>query len=132
VVGIDVSSTRLRQTKKLKRKYSLNNLEIYQLPIERVHELEHGRTGITMLREYCGRLGIDTLTRKFRDGLVVVLKTLPHGRPLEYLLRQAPDFQRADALAAASLECGFGDGWIVTRPNRPKKGGDAQLGSINN
>jgi SAM-dependent methyltransferase len=144
VVGIDVSSTSLRHTKKLKRKYNLNNLEIYQLPIERVHELErrldkiictgvlhhlanpdaalralrtvlkpdgamhlmvyapYGRTGITMLQEYCRRLGIDTSDKEIQ-GLVAVLKTLPHGHPLEYLLRQAPDFQRVDALADALL-----------------------------
>ncbi len=144
VVGIDVSSTSLRHTKKLKRKYNLTNLEIYQLPIERVHELErsfdkiictgvlhhlanpdaalralgtvlkpdgamhlmvyapYGRTGITMLQAYCRRLGIGTSDKEIQ-GLVAVLKTLPHGHPLEYLLRQAPDFQRADALADALL-----------------------------
>ena len=40
MVGIDVSSTSLRHTKKLKRTYNLANLDLHQLPIERVHELE--------------------------------------------------------------------------------------------
>jgi SAM-dependent methyltransferase len=144
VLGIDVSSTSLRHTKKLKRKYNLANLDIHQLPIERVHELErsfdqiictgvlhhladpdaalralrsvlkpngamhlmvyapYGRTGITMLQEYCRRLGIGTSDKEIRD-LVAVLKTLPHGHPLEHLLRETPDFRRSDALADALL-----------------------------
>jgi 2-polyprenyl-3-methyl-5-hydroxy-6-metoxy-1,4-benzoquinol methylase len=144
VVGIDVSSTSLRHTQKLKRKYNLANLDIHQLPIEQVHELEgrfdqiictgvlhhltnpdaalralravlktngamhlmvyapYGRTGITMLQDYCRRLGIGTSEKEIRD-LVAVLKTLPQGHPLEHLLHQTPDFQRADALADALL-----------------------------
>ena len=39
ITGIDVSSTSIRHTEALKRKYELVNLEIYQLPIERAHEL---------------------------------------------------------------------------------------------
>ena len=144
VVGIDVSSTSLRHTQKLKRNYNLANLDIHQLPIEQVHELErrfdkiictgvlhhladpdaalralravlkpngamhlmvyapYGRTGITMLQDYCRRLGIGTSAKEIRD-LVAGLKTLPQGHPLEHLLHQTPDFQRADALADALL-----------------------------
>jgi len=40
VVGIDVSATSVRHTEALKRKYDLTNLEVHQLPIERVGELE--------------------------------------------------------------------------------------------
>ena len=39
VAGIDSSATSLRHTRELKRRYDLNNLEVRQLPIERVHEL---------------------------------------------------------------------------------------------
>lgn len=39
VIGIDVSSTSIQHTEVLKRQYNLTNLEIHQLPIERVHEL---------------------------------------------------------------------------------------------
>ncbi len=39
VTGIDVSSTALDHTRKLKRQYNLANLEMCQLPIERVGEL---------------------------------------------------------------------------------------------
>ncbi len=39
VTAIDVSATSVRCTEELKRKYDLRNLEIHQLPIERVREL---------------------------------------------------------------------------------------------
>jgi SAM-dependent methyltransferase len=39
VVGIDVSATGLRHTRELKRRYGLKNLQVRQLPVERVHEL---------------------------------------------------------------------------------------------
>jgi SAM-dependent methyltransferase len=39
VVGIDLSETSIRHTEKLRRKYQLDNLELHQLPIERVSEL---------------------------------------------------------------------------------------------
>ena len=39
VTGIDVSDTSLRYTKNLKTKYGLKNLELHQLPVERVEEL---------------------------------------------------------------------------------------------
>jgi SAM-dependent methyltransferase len=39
VIGIDISQTSVRHTEALKRKYHLTNLEVYQLPIERVGEL---------------------------------------------------------------------------------------------
>ncbi len=40
VIGIDVSSTSIRHTEALKRRYDLTNLELHQLPIERAHELD--------------------------------------------------------------------------------------------
>jgi 2-polyprenyl-3-methyl-5-hydroxy-6-metoxy-1,4-benzoquinol methylase len=40
VVGIDIGDTSLRETKKLKEKYDLGNLELEQLTVERVDELE--------------------------------------------------------------------------------------------
>ena len=39
VVGIDFSQTSVRHTEALKRKYNLTNLDVYQLPVERVGEL---------------------------------------------------------------------------------------------
>lgn len=40
VVGIDLSQTSIHHTLELKRKYNLENLEVHQLPVERVSELE--------------------------------------------------------------------------------------------
>ncbi len=39
VIGIDISATSVRHTEALKKQYQLANLEVYQLPIERVTEL---------------------------------------------------------------------------------------------
>ncbi len=39
VVGIDFSRESVQRTAALKRKYNLTNLEVYQLPVERVGEL---------------------------------------------------------------------------------------------
>jgi SAM-dependent methyltransferase len=144
VVGIDVSSTSLRHTRELKRKYNLTNLEVHHLPIEPVCELgrhfdqiistgvlhhlanpeaglsalrdvlqphgalhlmvyaTYGRIGITMLQDYCRRLGIGT-TGEDIDTLVAALKALPRHHPLAHLLHEAADFRRADALADALL-----------------------------
>ena len=40
VVGIDFSATSVRHTEDLRRKYDLTNLEVHQLPIDRVGDLE--------------------------------------------------------------------------------------------
>jgi SAM-dependent methyltransferase len=40
VIGIDFSTTSVRCTEELKRKYNLNNLQVRQLPIDRVNDLE--------------------------------------------------------------------------------------------
>ena len=42
IIAIDISETSLRHTRDLQRKYDLENLDLHQLPIERVQEL--GRT----------------------------------------------------------------------------------------
>ena len=39
VIGIDFSATSVRHTEALKRKYDLTNLEVHQLPIDRVGDL---------------------------------------------------------------------------------------------
>jgi 2-polyprenyl-3-methyl-5-hydroxy-6-metoxy-1,4-benzoquinol methylase len=40
VIGVDVSATSIAHTQKLKQQYGLTNLEIRQLPVERVGGLE--------------------------------------------------------------------------------------------
>jgi SAM-dependent methyltransferase len=144
VIGIDFSATSVRHTETLKRKYKLDNLQVHQLPIERVAELAmrfdqvvstgvlhhlpdpeaglralrgvlkadgamhlmvyapYGRTGIYMLQEFCRRLGIHATDDGIRD-LVIALKVLPAGHPLENLLRVAPDLRHETALADALL-----------------------------
>ena len=181
VTGIDISSTSLRHTRKLKRMYDLNNLQIMQLPIEHVHELgrqfdkvictgvlhhlsdpdtglrslrsalkpegvlhllvyaAYGRTGIYMLQEYCRRLGVVASEEEIED-LIAVLKELPRGHPLDYLLRESPDFRLPSALADALLNprdraytvpqlfdyikrCGLAFGrWYRQAPYTPKCG----------
>lgn len=62
----------------------------------------YGRTGIYMLQEFCRRIGIQAEDEEIRD-LIPALSALPPGHPLETLLRQAPDFRQAAALADALL-----------------------------
>jgi len=144
VTGIDFSATSVHCTEELKRKYNLDNLQVRQLPIERVSELgasfdqivctgvlhhladpdaglralrgvlkpdgamhlmvyaPYGRAGIYMLQEFCRRVGIHAADEEIRD-LIVALRVLPPGHPLENLLREAPDFRHEAALADALL-----------------------------
>jgi SAM-dependent methyltransferase len=62
----------------------------------------YGRSGITMLQEYCRRLGVGTSEGEIED-LIAVLRTLPNGHPLAPVLRGSPDMRRPDALADALL-----------------------------
>lgn len=62
----------------------------------------YGRTGIYLLQEFCRRIGIAANDEGI-DELVTALSHLPPGHPLENLLRQAPDFRQAAALADALL-----------------------------
>jgi SAM-dependent methyltransferase len=144
VTAVDVSSTSLRHTETLKQKYGLDNLQVRQLPVERVSDLEtnfdqivctgvlhhledpdaglrslrgvlkrdgamhlmvyapYGRTGVYMLQDFCRRTGTHATDSDIRD-LVAALNALPPGHPLENVLRQAPDFRQAAALADALL-----------------------------
>ena len=62
----------------------------------------YGRTGIYILQDFCKRLGIGATDGEIRD-LIGALKSLPPGHPLQHLLREAPDFRNAAALADALL-----------------------------
>jgi SAM-dependent methyltransferase len=62
----------------------------------------YGRTGIYMLQDFCRRLGISASDEAIRD-LVVALRALPPGHPLETILRMAPDFGDEAELADALL-----------------------------
>jgi SAM-dependent methyltransferase len=64
----------------------------------------YGRTGIYMLQDFCRRIGIRPVDV---DGqmpeLVAALGALPADHPLAMLLRRAPDFRNAAAIADALL-----------------------------
>ena len=62
----------------------------------------YGRSGIAMMQTYCRLLGIEATDAEI-DNLLAVLKELPSGHPLDYLLRKSPDFRHPDALADALL-----------------------------
>ena len=144
VVGIDVSTTSLEHTERLKQQYALTNLEIRQLSIENVgavnksfdlivctgvlHHLvdpdagllalrnalkpggamhlmvygRYGRAGVSMLKEYCGALGVGTSQREISD-LIATLVPVTRDHPAAAHLRDARDFQNTDALADALL-----------------------------
>jgi SAM-dependent methyltransferase len=144
VTGIDFSATSVRCTEELKHRYRLDNLQLHQLPIERVGELgmqfdqivctgvlhhlvdpvaglqalrsvlkpdgvmnlmvyaPYGRTGIYLLQDFCRRIGVPATEAGIAE-LMIALKSLPPGHPLEPLLRQAPDFKHAAAVADALL-----------------------------
>ncbi len=62
----------------------------------------YGRAGIYLLQEFCRRIGLSANDTAIRD-LVVALRALPPGHPLEALLRDAPDFRQEAAIADALL-----------------------------
>jgi SAM-dependent methyltransferase len=93
VTGIDISGTSVQCTDELKRKYNLANLEVYQLPIDRVtelattfdqivctgvlHHLENPDAGLATLR--------DVLKR---DGAMHLMVYAPYGRTGIYMLQE--------------------------------------------
>lgn len=62
----------------------------------------YGRSGISMMREFSSRLGVQTSPREIEE-LVQTLKELPLGHPMSHVLRETPDFRDPDALADALL-----------------------------
>jgi SAM-dependent methyltransferase len=92
VTGIDVSATGLDHTRKLKREYNLANLEIRQLPIERVGEL--GRTFdkiiCTGVLHHLSdpEIGLRALRTVLEpDGAMVVMVYAAYGRTGIYMLQ---------------------------------------------
>lgn len=93
VVGIDFSRESVQRTAALKRKYDLANLEVYQLPVERVgelgqrfdkvvctgvlHHLPDPDAGLRALREV---LAI--------DGAMHLMVYAPYGRAGVYMLQE--------------------------------------------
>jgi SAM-dependent methyltransferase len=93
VTGIDISETSVHYTVELKRKYNLNNLHVYKLPIERVNDL-----GMSFDQIICTgvlhhlpdpdaglRALHDVLTP---DGAIHLMVYAPYGRTGVYMLQE--------------------------------------------
>jgi len=92
VIGIDVSTTSIEKTKTLKRKYSLDNLEVHQLPVERATELGHRFEHIVCTGVLHHLPDPDAGLRGLHDvlapsGAMHLMVYAPYGRAGVYLLQ---------------------------------------------
>jgi SAM-dependent methyltransferase len=92
VIGIDVSTTSIERTKTLKRKYSLDNLEVHQLPLERATELGHRFEQVVCTGVLHHLPDPDAGLRALRDvlapsGAMQLMVYAPYGRAGVYLLQ---------------------------------------------
>ena len=113
VTGIDFSATSVRQTEELKRKHNLANLQVYQLPIERVNELEASFDQIVCTGVLHHLADPDAGLRALRgvlkpDGAMHLMVYAPYGRAGIYMLQEycrrigiGPSAQEIGDLAAA-------------------------------
>jgi SAM-dependent methyltransferase len=93
VVGIDFSSTSVRCTEELKRKYNLNNLQVHQLPIEQVNDLEMTFDQIVCTGVLHHLADPDAGLKALRDvlkpdGAMHLMVYAPYGRAGIYLLQE--------------------------------------------
>jgi SAM-dependent methyltransferase len=93
VVGIDVSETSLRYTRDLQRKYDLQNLELHQLPVERVQELgaDFDQIICTGVLHHlpdpdCGLRALRAVLRG--DGAMHLMVYAPYGRAGIYMMQE--------------------------------------------
>ena len=116
VTGIDFSTTSVRCTEELKRKYGLNNLQVRQLPIERVNDLEISFDQIVCTGVLHHLAAPDAGLKALRDvlkpdGAMHLMVYAPYGRTGIYMLQdfgrrigiQATDEEIRDLIAALSL-----------------------------
>jgi SAM-dependent methyltransferase len=92
VVGIDVSGTSVRHAETLKRKYHLINLEVYQLPVERVGELGRSFDEIVCTGVLHHLADPDVGLRALRnvlspDGAIHLMVYAAYGRAGVYMLQ---------------------------------------------
>src|SRR5262249_9210010 len=93
VVGIDVSSTSLEHTEKMKRKYNLTNLETRELAIEDAGQLER-RFDLIVCTGVLHHLadpdaGLSALRSVLKqDGAMHLMVYAPYGRAGVYLLQE--------------------------------------------
>ena len=93
LTGIDVSATSVRCTEALKRKYHLANLEVRQLPIERVGELGKTFDQIVCTGVLHHLEDPDAALRALRevlapDGAIQLMVYAPYGRAGVYMLQE--------------------------------------------
>ena len=93
VVGIDFSATSVRCTEELKRKYDLPNLQVRQLPIERVGDLNMSFDQIIctgVLHHLADPdAGLSALRGVLEpDGAMLLMVYAPYGRAGVYMLQE--------------------------------------------
>lgn len=93
VTGIDFSEISVRHTQALKRKYQLDNLQVYQLPIERVNELETSFDQILCTGVLHHMADPGAGLRALRDvlvpdGAMQLMVYAPYGRAGIYMLQE--------------------------------------------
>ena len=93
ITAIDVSETSLRHTRDLQRKYALDNLELHQLPIERVQELGRSFDLIVCTGVLHHLADPDVGLRALREvlsphGAMRLMVYAPYGRAGIYMLQE--------------------------------------------
>jgi SAM-dependent methyltransferase len=93
VIGIDFSATSVRCTEELKRKYDLRNLQVRQLPLERVCDLGTSFDQIVCTGVLHHLPDPDAGLRDLRsvlkqDGAMHLMVYAPYGRPGIYMLQE--------------------------------------------
>jgi SAM-dependent methyltransferase len=93
VTGIDISATSIRRTEELKRKYNLTNLQVRQLPIDRVSDLEKTFDQIVctgVLHHLADPdAGLGALRGVLEpDGAMHLMVYAPYGRAGVYMLQE--------------------------------------------
>lgn len=106
VSGIDVSATSVRCTQDLKRKHSLDNLTVWQLPIERVSDLEMSFDQIVCTGVLHHLADPDAGLHALRDvlkpdGAMHLMVYAPYGRAGIYMLQ---DFCRRTGIQATDTD----------------------------
>jgi SAM-dependent methyltransferase len=106
VIGIDVSAKSIAFTQELKRKYTLGNLEVRQLAVERAAELGRGFDHVVCTGVLHHLADPDAGLRALRDvlepnGALNVMVYAPYGRAGVYMLQ---DYCRRLSIGATALE----------------------------
>ena len=93
VTAIDISATSVGYTRELKRKYSLTNLQVHQLPIDRVSELKMSFDQIVCTGVLHHLVDPDAGLAALRsvlnaDGAMHLMVYAPYGRTGIYMLQE--------------------------------------------